>query len=68
MLALRSCPAFVHVPAHERGVNRQKRVAHCLREFEIVTEIRAVVIIVKNAPDTARFAAMFQEEILIAPA
>src|SRR5262245_39594308 len=60
-------PALVHVPAHQLGIDLQKRLADIAGEGEVALEVSAVEIVEKNAAHAARLAAVRQVEILVAP-
>ena len=67
MLALRLGPGPVHVAAHQARIDVEEGLAHGLGEGEVAREI-ALQIIVEDAADAARLAAVRDEEVLVGPA
>src|SRR6185312_11618020 len=67
MLAVLLGPAFLHVAPDERRIDVEEGQSDVARKGEIALPIAAVEIIVEDAADAARLAAMLQEEIFVAP-
>src|SRR5216683_2545317 len=67
VFALGFRPRLVHVPAHQLGIDREEGLADVAGEGEVAGEVAAVEIVVKDAADAARLAAVGQMKVLVAP-
>ena len=66
---MRSClgPGVRHVASDDFGIDLQECFADVAGEGEIVVRVSGPVIIVKDSADPARFVAVLEKEILVAP-
>src|SRR5262249_30880884 len=60
-------PRRVHPPTQDFRIDAEKRFTDIAGEGEILVPIAAVMMIVENTPDPARFAPMGQPKIIVAP-
>src|SRR5690606_15873388 len=66
-LALRVGPGLLHAAGDDVRVDLQEGLADGLGEGEVPLPVAAVVVVVEDAAGAARFIAVGQEEILVAP-
>ena len=67
VLAFGRGPRLVHVSAHDLRVDGEEGLADVAGEGEVALEIAAVEIVIEDAADAARLAAMGQIEVFVAP-
>src|SRR5829696_771397 len=67
LLAVGGVPGQGEIAPHEVGIDLQEGAADVLGEGEVGVPIARVMPVVENAADAARFLAMRQMEILVAP-
>src|SRR5690606_4217732 len=60
-------PGLLHVPAHELRVDLKKGAADVPGEGKVSLPVAAVEVVVEDAADAARLAAVRNEEVFIAP-
>src|SRR3546814_14977448 len=60
-------PGLRHVAAHQRGIDRQEGAADVLGEGEVGLPVAALEVVVDDAADAARLAAVGAEEVFVAP-
>src|SRR5215213_77625 len=67
LLAVGGIPGQGEIAPDEFGIDLQEGAADVLREGEVGVPVARVMPVVENAADAARFLAMWQMEIFVAP-